>query len=100
MHIISYSRLKSFYLEHPDAETSLQAWYKVTSKIRWNNFAEIRQLYSSADQVGTLTVFNIGGNKYRLITYIDYKTQKIFIRSVLTHAEYDKGHWKNDPWNC
>ncbi|WP_414529831.1 type II toxin-antitoxin system HigB family toxin [Nodularia chucula] len=59
---------------------------------------ELRQTFSSADQVGNFTVFNIGGNNYRLITLVDYKFQKVFIRHVLTHAEYDKEDWKNDPW--
>ncbi|MBW4489562.1 MAG: type II toxin-antitoxin system HigB family toxin [Trichocoleus desertorum ATA4-8-CV12] len=59
----------------------------------------MRQTFASADQVGNLTVFNISGKNYRLITYIDYQTKKIFIRHILTHADYDKGHWKNDPWN-
>lgn len=99
MHIVSYPALRKFYEKHPNAEGSLQAWYKITNNARWQNFVELCQTFRSADQVGTLTVFDIGGNKYRLITYIDYKTKKIFIRNVLTHAEYDKGHWKNDPWN-
>lgn len=99
MHIVTLSRLKQFYKEHSNAEPSLRAWYKLAAKTQWNNFAELRQTFASADQVGNLTVFNIGGNNYRLITYIDYKSKKIFIRHVLTHADYDKGHWKHDPWN-
>lgn len=99
MHIITRSRLKQFYEEHSNAKTSLTAWYKIASTTQWNNFVELRQTFASADQVGGLTVFNIGGNNYRLITYIDYQSKKIFIRHVLTHADYDKGHWKDDPWN-
>ncbi|MGI2902303.1 type II toxin-antitoxin system HigB family toxin [Tolypothrix sp. VBCCA 56010] len=55
-------------------------------------------VFPSADQVSNLTIFNIGGNNYRLITLVDYNYQKVFIRHVLTHAEYDKEDWKNDPW--
>ncbi|PHM11316.1 type II toxin-antitoxin system HigB family toxin [Nostoc sp. 'Peltigera malacea cyanobiont' DB3992] len=62
------------------------------------NILEVRQAFNSADPVGELTVFNIQGNKYRLITYIDYQSQKVFIRNVLTHTEYDTDKWKNDPW--
>jgi len=51
-----------------------------------------------ANQVSGLTVFNIGGNKYRLITYIDYQAKKVFIRHILPHIEYDTDNWKNDPW--
>jgi len=98
MHIITRSRITEFWKKHPDAETSLRLWYKLTSFAQWQSFAELRQVFSSADQVGNLTVFNIGGNKYRLITLVDYEYQKVFIRQVLTHAEYDKQNWKNDEW--
>ncbi|MGB5959579.1 MAG: type II toxin-antitoxin system HigB family toxin [Coleofasciculaceae cyanobacterium] len=98
MHIITRVRLKEFWEKHPDAETSLRLWYKLTSLAQWQNFVELRLVFPSADQVENLTVFNIGGNKYRLITLVDYEYQKIFIRHVLTHAEYDKQSWKNDEW--
>jgi mRNA interferase HigB len=58
----------------------------------------VREVFSSADQVGNLTVFNIGGNKYRLIAFVDYTYQKVFIRHVMTHAEYDQDDWKKDNW--
>jgi mRNA interferase HigB len=64
----------------------------------WQNLAELKQTFPSADLVKKFTVFNIGGNKYRLIVYIDYECQIIFIRHILTHAEYDKDDWKNDDW--
>jgi len=98
MHVISRSRLTEFCGKHPKAETSLRLWYKLTSLAQWQNFVELRQVFPSADQVGNLTVFNIGGNNYRLITLVDYRYQKVFIRHVLTHAEYDKEDWKNDEW--
>jgi len=63
------------------------------SDAEFQNFNDLRQTFSSADLVGNFTVFNIGGNNYRLITYII-----IFIRAVLTHSEYDKENWKNDDW--
>jgi len=98
MHIITLARLKEFYEKYPDSENSLLSWNKLTKLAQWQNFAELRQTFASADLVGKLTVFNIGGNKYRLITYIDYQSQKVFIRYVLTHAEYNTDSWKNDPW--
>lgn len=55
-------------------------------------------MFPSADGVENLTVFDIGGNKYRLIALVDYEYQKVFIRAILTHAEYDKEGWKNDSW--
>jgi mRNA interferase HigB len=58
------------------------------------NFAELRAAFSTADRVGKLTVFNVGGNKVRLIAAIHYNRRKIYVRAVLTHAEYDEGRWK------
>lgn len=98
MHVITRVRLKAFWEKHPDAETSLRLWYKLTSLAKWQNFVELRLVFSWAAQVENLTVFNIGGNNYRLITLVDYEYQKVFIRHVLTHAEYDKQNWKNDKW--
>ena len=79
-------------------QTNLQTWYKITSKANWQNFAQLRQAFPSADLVENFTVFNISGNKYRLIALVDYQDQEIYIRHVLTHAEYDKEDWKQDPW--
>jgi len=98
MHIITRSRLVVFWEKHPNAKTSLLLWYKLTITASWKNFVKVHEVFSSADQVGNLTVFNIGGNKYRLITLIDYTYQKVFIRDVLTHAEYDQNDWKKDSW--
>ncbi len=98
MHIISTSKLKKFWEKHPSSQTSLQAWCKVTQTTEWQNLIEVKEAFSSADQVGNFIVFNIGGNKYRLITFIDYKCKKIFIRNILTHAEYDEDVWKKDKW--
>ena len=98
MHIISKSYLKQFWEKHPQAEVSLRLWYKITSEHRWKHFDDVRQVFPHADLVGQLTVFNISGNKYRLITKIVFPKGRIYIRAVLTHAEYDKGNWKNDDW--
>jgi mRNA interferase HigB len=61
----------------------------------FNSFAELRSVFSSADQVGKLTVFNIGGNKARLIAAIHYNRKKVYIRAILTHKEYDEDKWKD-----
>ncbi len=98
MHVISLTKLKQFWRIHPTAETSLRSWYKLTSVHRWQSFNDVRQVFPSADKVKNFVVFDIGGNNFRLITYVDFKHQKVFIRSVLTHAEYDKDDWKKDDW--
>ncbi len=94
MHIISKKALREFWEKYPDSQTSLVRWFKLIGRQELKNFAELRMLYPSADQVGNLIVFNIGGNKYRLITSIHFNRQKVYVRHVLTHAEYDKGDWK------
>ena len=73
-------------------------WYERTSKETYLSFNTLRQTFPSADLVGNFVVFNIAGNNFRLIAYIDFKNQMAFIRAVLTHAEYDKENWKNDDW--
>ena len=80
--------------------TSLRSWYKIATTAEWSNLAEVKAVFSSADRVGNFTVFNIRGNNYRLITFIDYeyRPKKVFIRAVLTHEEYDEDKWKKDPW--
>jgi mRNA interferase HigB len=98
MHIITRSRLVEFWKIHASAETGLLLWYKLASTANWQNLAELHEVLPSADLVGNFTVFNVGGNKYRLITLIDYTYQKVFVRAVLTHAEYDKDNWKKDDW--
>jgi mRNA interferase HigB len=94
MKIISLKRIREFVASYPDAEPSLMAWYRTAKRIRWENLIEIRQTYPTADLVGRHTVFNIKGNKYRLIARIVYRSQTLFVVAVLMHAEYDQGKWK------
>ena len=94
MHVISFKRIREFFSAHRDAETSLTAWYKTTKSANWQNLAELKQVYPSADLVGRHTIFNIAGNKYRLIARIVYRSQTIFVVAVMTHKEYDSGKWK------
>jgi mRNA interferase HigB len=98
MHFITRRRLREFWVEHPSAKRPLMAWYTQTKHAQWQSLVDVREIFPSADQVQRLTVFNIGGNKYHLITRIEYAQQKVYIRSVMTHAEYDKERWKDDPW--
>src|SRR5712691_11945275 len=98
MRVISVTRLKDFWAKHPTAETPLRAWYQVAKHATWQSTDELRQTYRSADFVDRFTVFNVGGNNFRLITRVEYGRQEIYIRWVLTHAEYDKEEWKRDPW--
>lgn len=96
MHIISRKRLREFWEQHPDAEGPLREWFKITSKAEWDSLTDTRKDFPHADLVGICTVFNIKGNKYRLITAIHYQIKRVYVRNILTHAEYDKGKWKPD----
>ncbi len=98
MHIISYRRLREFNEQHGDSLVPLDNWYKIASKANWKNLIDVQSVFPQAEAVGNFTVFNIKGNKYRLIVSIDYERQLIYIKYILTHAEYDKNRWKNDPY--
>lgn len=95
MHIISRKRLLEFSEKHSNLSMPLDTWYRIVKNTEIGNFSELRKIFPSADKVGNLTVFNIGGNKIRLIAAIHYNTQCLFIRHILTHKEYDKENWKN-----
>jgi len=94
MQVITRKRLNEFAKLHPDTKSALIQWYKLIKQNEFGSFVELRELFPSADQVGKLTVFNIGGNKVRLIAAIHYNRKKVYIRAVLTHAEYDEERWK------
>lgn len=94
MHIITRKRLNEFAEKYPDTNNALANWYRQMKQNNFDSIAEIKEIFPSADKVGKLTVFNIGGNKVRLVAAIHYNRNKIYIRAVLTHKEYDKGDWK------
>jgi mRNA interferase HigB len=100
MHIITRKRLNEFTEVHPTAESGLAHWYRTLKRNNPANFAELRGLLSHANQVGGLTVFNIGGNKARLIAAIHYNRRKVYIRAVLTHAEYDAWQMEREKIIC
>jgi len=99
--VISKSRLQQFW-ETPgceDSEGPLRAWYThVNNKtVAWQAWGDLKAKFGTASPVGNCVVFNIGGNKYRLVTRVLYPSQKVFILKVMTHAEYDNDAWKE---NC
>ena len=94
MRIIAKSRLMRMAAAHGDCLEQVSAWYAQASKETWRSLSDVRQTYRHADIVSDKTVFNIKGNAYRLITYINYEAGVIYIKDLLTHADYDKGAWK------
>src|SRR5437868_5429931 len=100
MRVISKARLTQFW-ETPGregAEGPLRAWYThVNNKaVAWQSWGDLKAAFSTASAVGNCVVFNIGGNKYRLITRPLYASQKVFVLKVMTHAEYDEDKWKEE----
>jgi mRNA interferase HigB len=97
MRVISLKLLREFWRKHPDAEQPLRHWYKTALQADWESVQQVREAYPHADGVTsaseTLTVFNIAGNKYRLIVRMRYDYQLINVRAVLTHRDYDAGRW-------
>src|ERR1043165_8203962 len=96
MRIIDAQVIYAFIKPHADSHSSLIVWLTTARRADWKNIANVKQVYPHADAVGTCTVFNIKGNHYRLIAKVDYRAQTIYIKKVLTHAEYDKEKWKKD----
>jgi mRNA interferase HigB len=94
MRIITRKRLLEFAERHPSLRSSVEHWYRVMKHSNFDTFVALRRAFPSADQVDSLTVFNIGGNKARLIAAIHYNRYRVYIRDVLTHSEYDKDKWK------
>jgi mRNA interferase HigB len=96
MHVITRKRLNEFADTHPETKSSLAHWYQLVKNNNFSNFGNLRETFPAADQVQNLTVFNVGGNKVRLIASIHYNRGKIYIRAVLTHSEYDEQRWRNE----
>jgi mRNA interferase HigB len=94
LHVISRKRLLEAAGRHAELGAPLDVWYRIAKRAAWRSLDEVRRAFPSADAVGKNTVFNIKGNGYRLIVEINYRSGRIFVRNVLTHAEYDKGEWK------
>lgn len=94
MHVITRKRLLEFAKQHPNTSQSLDVWYRIVKSTDILNFSELKAIFPSVDKIGNLTVFNIGGNKIRLIAAIHYNSQNLYIRHVLTHKKYDEEKWK------
>ena len=98
MHLISFGKLKAEAIKFPDVSRQIQDWHNSIKNADWKNLEELQQVHTSAEAVGNFTVFNVKGNAYRLIVDIDYEEAIIYFKYFLTHAEYDKEKWKNDPY--
>jgi mRNA interferase HigB len=98
MHLISISRLRTDAARFPDVTSHINSWHRIVKDASWKSLIEVQKIYPSAEAVGNFTVFNIKGNRYRLVVGIDYEEQVVYYKYFLTHAEYDRDAWKNDPY--
>lgn len=94
MRVITQKRIWEAKDEWPHAATALDAWYRILKGASPKNFAEMKGLFPATDKVGKLYVFDIGGNKLRLIAAVHYNTGIVFIREIINHAAYDRDAWK------
>jgi mRNA interferase HigB len=100
MRVIKRLPLVRFWKKWPRAEKPLREWYRLTRRAAWRNFLDVKGTFGQADQVATwksgntVTIFDIGGNKFRIIAAVHFNAQKVFVLRVLTHKEYDSDLWR------
>lgn len=94
MHIITRKRITKAKTLHPECESALAGWLRIIEDNEFKSFPALKATFNSVDKVEHLYVFDIGGNKLRLIASIHFNRQKLYIRHILTHKEYDKGKWR------
>jgi len=92
--VISRKKIREFAAKWPAALGPLTFWADAVESSTWKNFSELKATFRSADYFKEFTIFDVGGNNWRVITFIHYRKQLVFIKHILTHKEYDKGAWK------
>jgi len=93
VHIITQKRIWLAKAEYPEQAGALDAWYRIVKRNYFGNFGELRKTFPSVDKVGAAYIFNIAGNKLRLVAHIHFQPQRLYIREILTHKEYDVNKW-------
>lgn len=101
MRVIGKKALRDYWERCPDAEGWLRSWYRIARASRWRSLTQVRAAFPHADPVrvrsgSTVTVFNVCGNKHRLVAAIHYDSQRVFVLAVMTHGEYSRGRWKEN----
>jgi mRNA interferase HigB len=100
LHVISYRMLREFADESADSLAPLKTWHKISGKAKWLDIADVKAVYPHADAVGKCTVFNVGGNDFRLVVQIDFEAQVIYVKKVMAHAEYSRKNGKLWKKSC
>jgi mRNA interferase HigB len=96
MRIISPKKIREFWEKHRESETVMREWINRVYDADWDNFSDVRKTFNHADIYKCCTIFDVGGNKYRIITKIKYEWKIVYIRFVLNHFEYDQKKWQAD----
>lgn len=96
MRIISKKPLRDFWEIHPESKSALEDWLLKANQMAAKSFPEVRQMFNSADYVDGFIIFDVGGNKYRISAVIHYDKQRLYIRQVMTHSEYDRNDWRKN----
>jgi mRNA interferase HigB len=94
MDVADYELVEQFARKHARARSSMDIWRNVTLAAKWKNFSDVKKTFRAADLYGSCVIFDIGGNNFRLIAKINYETEVVSIRAVMTHAKYDEDKWK------
>jgi mRNA interferase HigB len=93
VNVISKPGLLKLSKKHPETLRTLALWYKTVKRAQWKGLNEVRRDYPSADQVGNVLIFNVLGGNYRLIVRVTYTGQRIYVKALMTHREYDRKEW-------
>ncbi len=93
MWVISQSRLREFWKANPRAEQPPRLWFAIVSAAEWKHFADLRGMFPSADLIGNYVVFNIAGNRFRMIARVFFGNHKVYVLRILTHVAYDRDKW-------
>jgi len=94
MRIAGKLKLEEFWNLNSRAEKPLRRWLEVVGNARWDNYADVRRTFNTADWYKGYIIFNVGGNKYRVITGVNFARFIIIIAVVMTHSEYNEEKWK------
>jgi mRNA interferase HigB len=102
VNVISRRKLRDFFNASPERKQhagAFENWFRLARKARWRNFEDTRATFGQSDVAKgvkgrTATIFDIGGNKYRIVAHVDYLRQTVLIAAVMDHREYDKNNWK------
>lgn len=94
MRIISKKPLRDFWQRHPEAKPALEEWFRKAVRVEAASFPALRGAFGTADYVDGYTIFDVGGNRYRIAAAVHYDKQRIYVRDVMTHAEYDRNAWR------